>query len=546
MNDAQSKKSAQSEKSAQSMNGAQSLVRTLVGGAVNVCFTNPGTSEMHFVAALDSEPGMRCVLGLFEGVVTGAADGYYRMTGTPAATLLHLGPGLGNGLANLHNAKKARSGIVNIVGEHARDHIRYDAPLTSDIAGIARPMSHWVRTAASSMSVAADGAAAIHEARRSPGQIATLILPADTAWNAAGGVASVLADEPLARPSSAAVRAAALALNVQERVRQSVQQKPGEGAMLLLGGRAVRGRCLELAGRIAAKTGCTLAGEFGLARHERGAGRVHLQRVPYVVEAAVAMLKDVQQLVLVGARVPVSFFAYPDKPSVLIQPHCQVTELAGVEADLEAALQALADELGASATAPAHVAQLARPELPTGTLTADGIAAVVGALMPENAVVVDESVTTGRGFARLTSTTVPHDWLSLMGGAIGLGLPMAVGAAIGAPGRRVIALEGDGSAMYTEQALWTMAREGLDVTVLIFANRAYQILRGELTGVGAGTPGKRANDMLTLDRPSLDWVSLAKGHGVAAARVDDLSGLATQMSHALAASGPFLIELVLP
>jgi acetolactate synthase I/II/III large subunit len=515
------------------MNGAESLVRTLVAGGVNVCFTNPGTSEMHFVAALDSIPGMRCVLGLFEGVVTGAADGYYRITDQPAATLLHLGPGLGNGLANLHNAKKANSGMVNIVGEHAREHIKYNAPLTSDIEGIARPMSHWVRTAQSSESVAADGAAAIHAARRSPGQIATLILPADTAWNAASSVAQVAPDEALALPTSATVQAAARALS------------QGSKAMLLLGGRAVRGRALELAGRIAAKTGCLVSAEYGNARLERGAGRVALPRIPYVVDAAVKTLKDVQQLVLVGSRVPVSFFAYPNKPSVQIPPACQVTELAPIQADLEASLQALADELGASKVPPALIANGERPQLPTGAMSQEGIAAVLGALLPEQAIIVDESVSTGRGFARFTENAAPHDWLNLMGGAIGFGLPQSVGAAIAAPDRRVITLEGDGSGMYTEQALWTMARESLNITVLLFANRTYQILRGELANVGAGEPGKRANDMLTLDRPALDWVSLAKGHGVEAGRVTDLDGLGVQMKRALARPGPYLIEVVL-
>lgn len=514
------------------MNGAESLVRTLVAGGVDVCFTNPGTSEMHFVAALDSIPGMRCVLGLFEGVVTGAADGFYRMSDRPAATLLHLGPGLGNGLANLHNARKARSGIVNIVGEHARHHIRHDAPLTSDIEGIARPMSHWVRTAQSSEALASDGAAAIHAARRAPGQIATLILPADTAWNPASRVGAVAPDEALNKPADDAVKAAAAAL------------RKGAGAMLMIGGRALRGRALELAGRIATKTGCALSAEQGNARLERGAGRVAVPRVPYVVEAAVAYLKDTRQMVLVGARVPVSFFAYPGKPSLQIQPDCQVVELARPEDDLEASLQALADELDALRSSPALLANGSRPALPSGPITQEGIAAVIGALLPEQAIVCDESVSTGRGFAKLTTDAAPHDWLAVVGGAIGIGMPLSVGAAIACPGRRVFTLEGDGSGMYTEQALWSMAREGLDVTVIIFANRRYEILRGEFTNVGAGAPGKRATDMLTLDRPDLDWVSLAKGHGVEGARVTDLDGLAAQIKRSLARSGPYLIEVL--
>jgi acetolactate synthase-1/2/3 large subunit len=514
------------------MNGAESLVRTLVENDVNVCFGNPGTSEMHFVAALDRVEGMRCVLGLFEGVVTGAADGYYRMAGKPASTILHLGPGLGNGLANLHNAKKARSGIVNIVGEHAGYHIQYDAPLTSDVEGIARPMSDWVKTSRSSREIAADGAQAIEMARRAPGHVATLILPADTAWGDADGPVAAAATAPRRRVDDDAIKAAAKALK-------------SAGAMLMLGGAAVRGKALEHAGRIAAKTGCRLMAEFNNARMEGGAGRVRVDRLPYSVDLAVAALKDVRQLVLAGAKSPVSFFAYPGKPSVLAPTNCAVTQLGGAEDDLDAALEALADELGARQVAPSPIASRSGNVLPAGKVTSDGIAAVLAALLPEQAIVADEAVSTGRAFGPTMSGAAPHDWLNLMGGSIGWALPISVGAAIAAPQRKVVALEGDGSAMYTMQALWTMAREGLDVTVVVFANRAYQILRGELAGVGASAPGRRANDMLTLDRPNLDWLALAKGHGVEASRATNLEELAVQLKRGLAVAGPYLIELVI-
>jgi acetolactate synthase-1/2/3 large subunit len=514
------------------MNGAESLVRTLVNNSVNVCFTNPGTSEMHFVAALDKVNGMRCVLGLFEGVVTGAADGYYRMTGNPAATLLHLGPGLGNGLANLHNAKKANSGIVNIVGEHATYHVRHDAPLTSDIEGVARPMSHWVRVAGSADSLARDGAAAIQKAREAPGHIATLIAPADTAWGPSDGPVEAAPAAPRQRAESRTVSAAAAALT------------GGEPAMLMLGGAAVRGNALELAGRIAAKTGCRLMAEYNNARMECGAGRVSVNRLPYVVDNATAALKGTRQLVLAGAKVPVAFFAYPDKPSVLMPEDCTATVLAEVGHDLEHALEALAIEVGALRT-PAAVAALQRPALPTGGFTLEGIAIVLAALLPEQAIVVDESVSSGRNFGAYMQNAAPHDWLNTRGGSIGWGLPTATGAAIGAPDRKVIALEGDGSAMYTLQSLWTMARENLDVMVLIFANRAYQILRGELANMGAGTPGRCAQDMLTLDRPALDWIALARGHGVEASRAATLDELAQHMKHALARRGPYVIEVAM-
>src|SRR5688500_8712430 len=429
------------------MNGAESLVATLAANGVDVCFANPGTSEMHFVAALDRIEGMRCVLGLFEGVVTGAADGYYRMTGTPASTLLHLGPGLGNGLANLHNAKKAHSGIVNIVGEHASYHIAHDAPLTSDIEGVARPMSDWVKTSRSSREVARDGAAAVQAAREPPGRVATLILPADTAWGEANGVARVQEPAAPARVVNEAIVAAATALSA------------GAGATLMLGGGALRGKPLELAGRISAKTGCRLMSEFNNARMESGAGRARVPRLPYAVDAALAALKDTRELVLTGAKTPVAFFAYPGKPSVLTPPGCRVTKLAEAGDDIEHALQALADELDAARTPLPVAAPVTRDSLPAGAVTAEGIAAVIAALSPENAVVVDESVSTGRSFAAPMMDAAPHDWLSIMGGSIGWGLPVAVGAAIGAPARKVLVLEGDGSAMYTLQALWTMARE---------------------------------------------------------------------------------------
>ena len=513
------------------MNGAESLVRTLIASEVEVCFSNPGTSEMHFVAALDKVEGMRCVLGLFEGVVTGAADGYFRMAGKPASTLLHLGPGLGNGLANLHNAKKARSGIVNIVGEHAAHHIKHDAPLTADIEGIARPMSHWVKTSPSSKDIAADGALAVEAARAAPGQIATLILPADTAWNEGTGPVTARAPQARVHVAQEAVRAAAAAL-----------KQPG--AALMLGGIGVRNPALDLAGRISAATGCKLISEYNSARTERGAGRVMSARVPYVVDLALKALGEFRQIVLAGAKAPVSFFAYPGKPSMLAPPDCAFTTLASVEEDIAGALEALCDELGARSTAPSHVAHLAPPALPTGKVTLDGIAQVLGALLPENAIVVDEAVSSGRGFAPFTAHAQPHDWLTTMGGSIGFGLPNSVGAAIACPQRKVITLEGDGSAMYTLQSLWSMAREQLDVTMIIFANRTYNILRGELAAVGAGTPGQRANDMLTLDRPNLDWQAMARGHGVEAGLATTLDELAVQLKRGLASSGPYLVELV--
>jgi acetolactate synthase-1/2/3 large subunit len=517
---------------APAMNGAESLVRTFAAGGIEVCFANPGTSEMHFVAALDRVEGVRPVLCLAEGVVTGAADGYGRMTDKPAATLLHLGPGLANGLANLHNARRARTPIINVVGEHATHHRRFDAPLTADIEALAAQYSVWLRTSEDSRSVAADGAAAIAAASAPPGGIATLVLPADTAWGAGGPVASPLPVPARARVDEARVATVAALL------------RSGEPVMLLVGDRALRADGLALAGRVAARTGARLMAPMGNARMERGAGRVAIERVPYPVDQAVARLAGIRHLVLCGAVAPVAFFGYPGKPSEIKPPDCAVHVLAEPAEDGVDALARLAEAVGAAGE-PAPVAAPARPALPTGgALDPAAVAAVIGALLPENAIVVDESITTGRDFFAATAGAAPHDWLQLTGGAIGIGVPLATGAAIACPDRQVVALQADGSAMYTLQGLWTQAREGLKVLTCIWANRSYAILTGELAGVGAD-PGPKALDMLSLERPTLDWVHLARGMGVEATRVETPDAFARAIRAGLAASGPYLVEVVL-
>jgi acetolactate synthase I/II/III large subunit len=514
------------------MNGAESLVRTLVKGGVDVCFANPGTSEMHFVAALDRVEGMRCVLGLFEGVVTGAADGYFRMTRTPASTLLHLGPGLANGLANLHNAKKANSGIVNIVGQHAVYHIGYNAPLTSDIEGLARPMSAWVRTSPDAKSVSRDGAAAIAAAKSSPPQIATLILPADTAWNQADGVADVSTETQRSSYSAEAVDNAAKVLH------------GGEPTLLLLTGEGLTEPALALAAQIAGKTGCKVMGQTYNPRMARGRGRFSIDRIPYVIEQALPILKDFRHIILVETNDPVAFFAYPNKPSLLKPEGCQVHRMTANGENSVAALEALASAVGAK---PADVKPQKLVELtkPTGKLTPAAIAQAIALAIPENAIMVDESITTGRGFFPPTSASAPHDWLQNMGGSIGFSPPVATGAAVACPDRKVICMTGDGSAMYTLQSLWTQAREGLNVCTIIFANRTYQILKGEFAGVDAGEPGKRALDMLNIDNPALDWVSLAKGMGVQGRSVDNAEDFSKALTEAVAEKGPRLIEVLM-
>ncbi|HVO06483.1 MAG TPA: acetolactate synthase large subunit [Burkholderiaceae bacterium] len=518
------------------MNGAESLVATLAANGVELCFANPGTSEMHFVAALDRIAGPRCVLGLFEGVVTGAADGYYRMTGKPAATLLHLGPGLANGLANLHNAKKARSAIVNIVGDHARDHARFESPLKSDIEAIARPVSHWVRTSASARDVAFDGAQALAAARDGAlGCIATLVLPADTAWGPGGEPVQASPPAAPAGPDADAVKAAARALHAA-----------GERAVLLVGAGGVGERAAALAAAAARRTGCRVMAEFYSPRTPGGRGRVRIERLPYAVDAALDRLKGCECLVLAGASEPISFFAYPGKPHQLKPAGCSVLQLAEARSDVPAALQALCDELDAPpGAAPAPTAPVGIDAVrASATLDADVIGHALVSLLPEQAIVIDEAVTSGRAFGNRFAAAAPHDWLPVMGGAIGFGLPAALGAAIGAPGRPVLALEGDGSAMYTVQALWSLARESLPVVVVVFANRAYRILQGELKGVGATLSGPKATRMLTLEPPPLDWVSIARGHGVPAASARTPDEFVRELQRGFGSGGPYLIEAV--
>jgi acetolactate synthase-1/2/3 large subunit len=509
------------------MNGAESLVETLVGSGVDVCFTNPGTSEMHFVAALDGNDRMRAVLGLFEGVVTGAADGYGRMAGKPACTLLHLGPGLANGLANLHNARRAATPIVNIVGEHAVAHRALDAPLTSDIVGFARPVSGWIETATHADRVAPLGAEAVRAARGHPGRIATLILPADTAWE---GPAVPAAPLPLPAPAACdGDRVDAVA---------RLLRSSGRDTVLLLNGSATGATGLAAAARIAAATGARIYGDTFLARLARGRGRLNIERLPYFAEQVEATLAGVRHLVLVGTKPPVSFFAYPGRPSELTPAGCEVHRLAHPEEDGAAALDALAEALGAAAVA---VPEAPRPERPSGPLEPASIAQAIGHLMPEGTIVSDEAATSGFALPAATAGAPPHDWLALTGGAIGQGLPLAVGAAVACPDRRVLALEADGSGMYTLQALWTMAREQLDVTVVVFANRKYAILQVEFGRVGAN-PGPKAMSMLDLSKPDLGWVELARGMGVEAARAETAEGFADLLAASLDKRGPFLIE----
>jgi acetolactate synthase-1/2/3 large subunit len=510
------------------MDGAEALIRTALASGVDVCFANPGTTEMPLVAALDRAPGMRPVLALFEGVCTGAADGFARLSDRPAMTLLHLGPGFANGIANLHNARRARSPIVNVIGDHATWHLAADAPLTSDIESLANPVSGWVRSVRRAEDVAADTVAAIEASLAPPGQVATLIVPADCQWSEASG-------------AGVTVRRVAPASVASDRIEQAARALQRGDAALFLGGVTLRGAGLRAAARVRAAVGARLLHDVFVARLERGADLPAIERLPYFPEQAIASLANLRALVMVGTREPVSFFGYPNVPSRLAPEGCERIVLAAPEEDGVGALEALADALGA----PREVSVIpgaARPGMPSGALDVATLGQAVAALQPEGAIVVDEAATSGAVWFALAGTAPRHTVLGLTGGAIGQGLPTAVGAAIACPQRKVIALQADGSGMYTAQALWTMARESLDIVVVLCANRAYRILQLEVARAGIAEPGPAARALTELSNPPLDWCAIARGMGVPAARATDADSLVKEFSRALADPGPALIE----
>jgi len=514
------------------LTGAEALVETSLAAGVDVCFANPGTTEMPLVAALDSVPGTRAVLGLFEGVCTGAADGYARISGRPAMTLLHLGPGFAHGIANLHNARRAHSPVVNVVGDHASWHLAHDAPLTSDIVSLANPVSGWVGTAGSGADLARLTARAVAAAIAAPGCGATLIAPADHQQQVLTAPVDVELPAPRSRPAVPADAIVPLA----ERLRS------GERAVVLLGGTALGERGQRAAARIAAATGAVLYSETFPAAAERGGGLPDLDRLPYFPEKAIEALAGAQLVVLAGASEPVAYFGYEGIPSLLAPPGT-VQTLSTPGEDGSLALEALADLLGAPE--PARRERPSDRGMPDGPLTPGAVGLIVAGMLPEHSVVSVEGGTCGYPFFTASSRAARHTTLTNTGGAIGQGLPAAVGAAIAAPGRKVIALQSDGSAQYTIQSLWTMAREQLPVVTLIASNRAYNVLRTELGRHGQSRPGPRAAALTSLDAPAFDWPALARGYGVPGIRVDSGEALRRELGRALAADGPRLIEMAL-
>lgn len=520
-----------SDSAATSLTGAEALVTTLADHGVTACFANPGTSEMHLVTALDREPRIRSVLALFEGVATGAADGYARVTGRPAMTLLHLGAGFMNAGANIHNAKRAFTPMINVIGDHAVPHLRYDAPLTSNIMGLAGPNSVWIKSAdraEDTGELAAEAWAASFGP--APGPV-SLLLPADSAWNE-GGKPGKRRSQPFLRPP------------VSERIESAAAAvREARRPVILINGSALTGPGLGHAARLSA-AGIRVLTDTFFARQGRGAGIFAPDRMQYFAEGAMADLDGTDLMLVAGTQVPVAFFAYPGKPSLLVPEGCRPMVLGGPESDSAAILEALADALGAKEAAP--VPALDIPDAPTGALNAATVGASIARHMPEGAFVSDDGVSNGLPSFMMTGRARPHDWMMLTGGAIGQGMPLALGAAIGAKGRKVLCLTGDGAGMYTNQALWSMAREGVDVVNVVFVNHSYRILNIELARTGAGNPGRVAADLLGLGRPEIDWVKLSEAQGVPAVNATTAEEFDTALARAFAEPGPHLIAAHVP
>lgn len=521
--------------------GATSLLRTMADAGIEVCFANPGTSEMHFVAALGSLPRIRPVLGLFEGAVSGMADGYARVTGKPALTLYHLGTGFTNAAANLHNARRAKSPIVNVVGDHATTHKRWDSPLKSDIEALARPMSDWLRMAQSTETLSADAAAAVAAARRRPGQISTLVLPADIAWGTTEGHAAPLPAPEPAPTDSAAISRVANAL-----------RKHGPTCVLIVRAAAGEPRGHAALQRICAATGTRALHDMMAPRVLRGANQFALTRVAYRAEDAVALLTGASDVVHVGTMPPVAPFAYPQFPSWITPDGTRQLWLAHEHEDEVQALEALADALGAPVVAGARMApdaQAARDEAmanrPRGRLDAATIGRSLARHMPEGAILSEEAISNGPAVAAQTALAAPHLHMTNTGGALGQGIPLATGAAVAAPHRKVVNVQADGSGLFTMQALWTQAREQLDVLTIVLANRSYAVLRFEIARVGAKVEESMAGNLLDIDRPDIDWVALAKGMGVEAVRVSTAEAFDDVLAAFMRQRGPRLIEAVL-
>jgi len=516
------------------MNGAELLLRTAQKAGVEVCFANAGTTELPLVAAFDSVPGVRPVLALFEGVCTGGADGYGRVRETPAMSLLHLGPGFANGIANLHNARRAKAPVINIIGQHTTWHIPADAPLTMDVESLANTVSQWTRTVSSPEMLSFDFIDAY--AASMTGSIATLIVPNDHLLAEVEGIirtATPLDPDPLS-------------LQIIEEAANLIRS--GKKTALMIGGKALRGQGLLTAAHIRALAGCDLLTETFPGYVERGGALPDVVRIPYFPEPAQALLSDYELIILTDVREPVTFFGYPGVDSHVLRKNQKRIPLCSGRQSVVEALGYLEDILKttmSSCKKDRHVPKPEKPSLPHGALTAEKACRTLAALQPEGAIIVDEGITSAIPYYPLTAGSPPHSVLTISGGSIGYGMPCAVGAALASPNRQIINFQADGSAMYTIQALWTEAREGLNVKTLICSNRGYNILRVELERAGITDPGPKALSLADIDHPRLDWISIAKGMGVPATSVDTVEGLVREFTRVLEEPGPSLIEMVM-
>ena len=514
------------------MNGAQSLFKALVDAGVTTCFANPGTSEMQLVYEMGLSDAVRPILCLQEDVVTGAADGFGRMKGAPAFTLLHVGSGFANGIAMLHNAGRADTPIVNVVGANATYH-QPNYPehelINGHITDLARVVSHWAKEARNATELGELGAEAAALAKT--GRICTIVAPTNCHWDEANPPPVFSAPLQRQKTSAEAIAHAAAML------------KNGKKTGLVLGNLALHGEALGLAGRIGAKTGAALLSEIFPSYHlSRGEGRPNVDPIPYEYEVCLKFLQPFEQLIFVGALFPVATFAYKDKPVMKSPPGCDLFIMSSVDQDLTAALSSLAEATGAGDAA-AFRERRTEASAPSGELTAETIGQTLCMLLPEHAILSDEAATNGGPIFAATKGARAHDYIApVNGGAIGGGMPLALGAAIACPDRKVVHLQADGSGMYTVQALWSMAREKSDVVVVVFKNDVYAILNLEMARVRENELNAKMKWMLDLDKPTLDWVSISKGFGVPATRARTAEEFHRQFEAALAVKGPHLIE----
>jgi acetolactate synthase I/II/III large subunit len=514
------------------MKGAEALIATVVSGGVEVCFANPGTTELPLVLALDSVPGLRSILCLHENVATGAADGYGRMAGKPAICLLHLGVGLANGLTNLHNARRAFTPVVNVIGDHATWHLPADPLLATDVESLAQTVSGYVKKSLAATTVALDMADAIEAAMTNGGCVATLIVPHDAQIGEAGEAGD---GTPVRRIRANKTYSA-------RRILQAAKALKSGKSALLLGGDALLEPGIILAGRIAAIGGADLLCDTFFARMERGGDLPSPTKLPYFPDEALALTRRYARVIVAGTRRPVAFFGHPAVPSYLTTEE-QTVILTGPQEDSLGALVALASEV----KAPDVVDQVLGepPAMPKGGLDALAVSAVIAGLQPADCIVMDEVLAVGVPYFDASKHSPRFTHLMLTGGAIGQGPSAATGAAIACPKRKVINFQSDGCGAYSVQALWTQARENLDVVTVIGSNRSYQILQLELLRAGVAQMGPIARSMLGLNDPFIDWVKIGEGFGVPAVAVDSAEALARELERALMHKGPYLIEAIM-